>query len=205
MALLEHLSGHITPDMYHLANLQYLEYRPVIKDNIYRIFNIVAERPGRVYSDFWPYQEIQQQRGYRDDGEDHQISATPRTMRKYFDETIVFDHTIAYLLRILAEGHPDQFDRAVDLALLGWTDSHQGIEVFGVAFKPWAIPSLSEVTTMTGNMQLQGVFDRFTSWGKMGPDFYTTRSPSSKYEYRKKAIFSATSVGIRFLDQIPER
>ena len=205
MALLKHLRDHITPDMYLPANSQYLEYMPEIKNQIDKVFRFVEERPGKEYSDFWPCQEIQQQRGYRGDGEDHQLFDMPRTMRKYGDETPAFDRTIAYLLRILAERHPDQVDRAVDLALPFWTVSHRGIEVLALTFKPWSIPSLSEVTTMTRNMQLQGVFDRFTRWEKMGPDFYRDIRATSRYQHRKKAFFSAASVAIRFLGRIPEQ
>ncbi|KAJ4135312.1 hypothetical protein NW768_004938 [Fusarium equiseti] len=205
MALLEHLRHHITPDMYQPSNPEYLDYMPAIKRRIDTVFRLVAERPGREYSDFWPCQGVQKQDGYRRSDEDHQISATPRTMREYADETIVFDRTVAYLLQILAERHPYEFDRAVDLALPGWTNSHRGSEVLDLTFKPWAIPSISEVTKMARDMQLQGAFDRFTSWGKMGPDFYRTMSPTSKYQYRKRAFFSATSVAIRFLSRIPEQ
>ncbi|KAI1058927.1 hypothetical protein LB507_004174 [Fusarium sp. FIESC RH6] len=205
MALLEHLRDHITPDMYLPANPQFLEYMPAIKDNIDRVFDLVRQRPDKVYSDFRPCEDIQKQKGYKYRSEDHQIVTIPQTMREYGDETIVFDRTIAYLLRILAEKHPDQFGRAVDLALPGWTESHQGIEVLDLTFKPWAIPSLFEVTAMTRNMQLQGAFDRFTRWEKMGPDFYKDRPATSRYQYRKKAFFSAASVAIRFLDRIPKQ
>lgn len=205
MSILEHLRDHITPDMYHPRNPQYLEYMPAIKERIDNHSRLVARHPDVKDPDFWRCKILQQRQDYRGGYEDHQNHPMPRTMREDGDETIVFDRTVAYLLRILAERHPDQFDRAVDLALPGWTDSHQGSEVLDLTFKPWDIPSLSDAMTMAKNLQLQGVFDRFTSWGKMEPDFYRTIPATSRYQYRKKAFFSATSVAIRFLNRITDK
>ena len=146
---------------------------------------------------------MQEHEDYRSNNEDHLIRSFPCMMRKFLDNNIVFDRAVAYLLHILAERHADQFARAIDLVLPGWTNSHPGSEVLDLTFKPWAIPSQLEVTTMARTLQLRGPFDRFTSWGKAAPSYHDRKFTGPRDRYRRKVFFSASAVAIRFLNRIP--
>ncbi|CAF3543060.1 unnamed protein product [Fusarium graminearum] len=68
-----------------------------------------------------------------DMGDDYDAGILPRMNRKFGDKTIVFNDTVAYLLRILAKRHPDQLAQAVDVMLPGWPDSHPASEVNAAA------------------------------------------------------------------------
>ncbi|ESU18111.1 hypothetical protein FGSG_13942 [Fusarium graminearum PH-1] len=81
--------------------------------------------------------EMHRKDGDPDDmGDDYDASILPRMNRKFGDKTIVFNDTVAYLLRILAKRHPDQLAQAVDVMLPGWPDSHPASEVLDLKFEP---------------------------------------------------------------------
>ncbi|EYB21209.1 hypothetical protein QX201_010647 [Fusarium graminearum] len=94
-----------------------------------------------------------------DMGDDYDAGILPRMNRKFGDKTIVFNDTVAYLLRILAKRHPDQLAQAVDVMLPGWPDSHPASEVLDLKFEPWAIPSHSEAISMAKTLRLEGQVD----------------------------------------------
>ncbi|UZP43421.1 hypothetical protein NXS19_011237 [Fusarium pseudograminearum] len=191
----------VTPDMYECSNHSHREYMPAIKREIDRVIAYILEMPRtNVFSGC----EM-----YRTDGDppgdDYWAGSLPTMNRKFKDKTIVFNDTVAYLLRILAKRHPDQFAQAVDVMLPGWPDSHPASEVLDLKFEPWAIPSHSEAISMAKTLRLEGPVDCYTEWrvnadaGLDDPMFTGTR-----YQYRQMGFFSATAVAIRFLKRIPE-
>ncbi|EKJ71804.1 hypothetical protein FPSE_07989 [Fusarium pseudograminearum CS3096] len=201
MGLLTHLRDLVTPDMYECSNHSHREYMPAIKREIDRVIAYILEMPRtNVFSGC----EM-----YRTDGDppgdDYWAGSLPTMNRKFKDKTIVFNDTVAYLLRILAKRHPDQFAQAVDVMLPGWPDSHPASEVLDLKFEPWAIPSHSEAISMAKTLRLEGPVDCYTEWrvnadaGLDDPMFTGTR-----YQYRQMGFFSATAVAIRFLKRIPE-
>jgi hypothetical protein len=128
----------------------------------------------------------------------------PEAMRKNGDTTVVFDHAVASILRILAKEHPKRFSEAIDAILPHWTDTHSIFEVFDLTFEPWTVPSLSEVAAMAKELRLQGCFDRFTYWHKLQPPNYDPNYSGPRHLYRRKAFFSGASMAIRFMNRISE-
>lgn len=107
---------------------------PAIKREIDRVIALILELPRmNVFSGC----EMHRKDGDPDDmGDDYDASILPRMNRKFGDKTIVFNDTVAYLLRILAKRHPDQLAQAVDVMLPGWPDSHPASEVLDLKFEP---------------------------------------------------------------------
>ncbi|KAF5234317.1 hypothetical protein FAUST_7702 [Fusarium austroamericanum] len=203
MGLLTHLRDLVTPDMYECSNHSHREYMPAIKREIDRVIALVAERP-RMNTLVFSRCKM-----YREDGDppgdDYWAGSLTTMDRKFKDKTIVFNDTVAYLLRILAKRHPDQFAQAVDVMLPGWPDSHPASEVLDLKFEPWAIPSHSEAISMAKALRLEGPVDCYTKWGvNAQAAFDDPIFTGTRYQYRKMGFFSAAAVAIRFLKRIPE-
>lgn len=73
---------------------------------------------------------------------------------------------LSYILRLLAEKHPNEVADKIDMALPGWSESYSLHEFFSLSFDPWAIPSLSEVVVQANILQLQKIWGRLQEWGR---------------------------------------
>ncbi|KAH7173920.1 uncharacterized protein B0J16DRAFT_365471 [Fusarium flagelliforme] len=87
---------------------------------------------------------------------------------------------------------PSDFAAAVDHAQPGWSASHSALDFFDLTFLPWAIPSLVEATALAEEWKLVEEVDLLSDWGPI-------------FRYRRQHIFSASSVAIRFLNQVTKR
>ncbi|KAJ4127016.1 hypothetical protein NW768_008637 [Fusarium equiseti] len=189
LALLIQLRYQITPDMYQNSNADLGNHISAVKDYIEEYVSLEARNPSI------PYNFDKMSRRTRSDG----IRAT-KGCRSH---SHLQGRAISHVLRAFAERFPKDFAAAVDHAQPGWSASHSALDFFDLTFLPWAIPSLAEATALAEEWKLVEEVDLLPDWHTKG--FIDTAYRGPIFRYRRKHLFSASSVAIRFLNLVTKR
>ncbi|RFN43416.1 hypothetical protein FIE12Z_12336 [Fusarium flagelliforme] len=190
LAILQHLRHQITPDMYHNSGIDLGKHMAAVKAEVEKLISLEARYPSVPYT-FG---------NWRGRGKSDFLRAT----RGCDSNSHLLDRAISQVLRAFAERYPEEFIAAVDQGKPGWSTSHSALDFFDLTFLPWAIPSLAEATALAEEWNLvQEEDDQIPKWYKKTWLDTTYRGPI--FRYRRRRYFSASSVAIRFLNQITKR
>ncbi|RGP81501.1 oxidoreductase [Fusarium longipes] len=207
-SILRRLRDFVTDDMYHPSepqDLQHLEHMPAIKTDIDRFIRSFAEEPEMLKYNLDIIRSLNLQQSGQDSSDIPFLPSMVNAINRDNCTTIVYDRAVAYILRLLAKKHPEQFAQAIDAILPDWTASHSIFEIFDLTFAPWIIPSLSKVTAMAKETGMQRDFDRFTRWHTLHRALHDPNYTGPRYKYRGKAFFSASTMAIQFMGRITEQ
>ncbi|KAF5688059.1 hypothetical protein FDENT_5035 [Fusarium denticulatum] len=198
--MLIRLKRLVTSEMYEDSDPKYSQYLAVIKKHIARRVAL-SDRAPDVPWDQYAFDAI---RGSREGGCIRSMHMSPTTMRVcHTDKTIFFSRAADYLLRRVAEKHPEEFSHAIEEILPGWTDSHSVAEFFDLGFDPWAIPSVAEVTDKWEKLQLSFLWESLENWYQMSWKMDGYAGP--EYRYKRKYRFSAASVAVQLLGHLSQQ
>ncbi|KAF5675402.1 hypothetical protein FCIRC_7386 [Fusarium circinatum] len=199
-AMLARLKRLVTSEMYENPDPKYSQYLSAIKKDIAKAMARFDRHPNVP----WDQNVFETLRASREGGSIRSMGMSQAVMSvSPRDGTIFFARAADYLLRQVAEKHPEDFSHAIEEILPGWTDSHSVADFFDLGFDPWAIPSVAEVKDKWEKLRLSFLWERLENWYQMPwkVDGYT----SPEYRYKRKYRFSAASVAIRLLGHLSQQ
>ncbi|KAF4946746.1 hypothetical protein FGADI_10950 [Fusarium gaditjirri] len=199
--MLTRLKRLVTSEMYEGPDPKYSQYITVIKSSIAKSLAYWDSINDRVTDGSEEYYAFNNLRSLREGICIRSMAMSPTIMHVCpTDRNIFFSRVADYLLRQVAEKHPDEFSQAIEEILPGWTDCHSVSEFFNLGFDPWAIPSTADVKDKWEQLQLSFLWEKLENWYQMNwkMDGYT----GPEYRYKRKYRFSAASVAIRLLDRL---
>ncbi|KAF4999913.1 hypothetical protein FGRMN_2151 [Fusarium graminum] len=165
----------VTSDMYCQSQPEHHKYMPVIKNEIDKqlIYDETQPELGR-----WG-----------------QFQGSIDIVK--WHSTYSLTRTVAHILRLLAEKHPEEFAKSLKQLLPGQTESHSPLQIIDLPFEPWEIPSLPQVMEVAERLHLDKNIEEDGRWYER--DHQDPMYAGPTYQYQRKYYFSATTLAIRTL------
>ncbi|KAJ4317394.1 hypothetical protein N0V84_007371 [Fusarium piperis] len=168
----------VTSDMYSQIALKFPRFLPMLKD--------AQEHPAPPAP--WCRHDFQFNVGVH-----RCLSETLGNWHRWRESASMINQAVSYTLRLITQAQGEEIPAWVDEE----PATHDILGFLNKAYEPWDIPSKSELTAMSFELDDRSIWATIGRWRR--------KERWEKQRYREKFRFSAAAVAIQFLNSLPAR